>query len=285
MITRNRGDQIRMALEHLLKLPEKPRIIVVDNDSSDGTIEILQAMTSTVDAVSLDQNLGCAGRNVGVLRAQTPYVAFSDDDSWWAPGALTRAADLFDAHPSLGLLAARIMVGPNERLDPLCQIMASTTLPPKDSIACPVGIPIVGFAACGAIVRRGAFLEAGGFEQRLGVGGEEQILALDLLRKGWQLAYIDMIIAYHHPSPVRDHVKRKQREARNALWSAWLRRPAAAAMTQTWRMIKLSFQDQAYRWGIAEAILGLPWVLAERNPVPVAIEQKLKIAETVFHNP
>ncbi|MDO0931403.1 hypothetical protein QQY66_06815 [Streptomyces sp. DG2A-72] len=34
--------------------------------------------------------------------ADTPYVAFSDDDSWWTPGALRQAADLLDVHPRLG---------------------------------------------------------------------------------------------------------------------------------------------------------------------------------------
>jgi hypothetical protein len=37
------------------------------------------------------------GRTLGVRAATTPYVAFSDDDSWWEPGALQSAADLRNA--------------------------------------------------------------------------------------------------------------------------------------------------------------------------------------------
>src|SRR5688572_15522072 len=87
MITHNRGLQIRTALDHLLQLPEKPHLIVIDNGSSDDTVEIARAMSPMIDVVPLGRNLGGAGRNVGVLRTETPYVAFSDDDSWWAPGA------------------------------------------------------------------------------------------------------------------------------------------------------------------------------------------------------
>lgn len=97
MITRDRGPQIRAALEHLLSFPERPRVIVVDNGSSDETVQLARVASSAIDIVPLDRNLGGAGRNVGVLRAETPYVAFSDDDSWWAPGALARASDLLDA--------------------------------------------------------------------------------------------------------------------------------------------------------------------------------------------
>ena len=284
MITHNRGDQIRTALEHLLRLPEQPNIIVVDNGSSDETAEIARAMADTVEVIQLDRNLGCAGRNVGVLRARTPYIAFSDDDSWWAGGSLVRAVELFESNPDLGLIAARLLVGPSQRLDPLCEVMAISDLPHDSRSAIwDVGLPIVGFAACGAIVRREAFLEAGGFEQRFGVGGEENILALDLLRNGWQLAYVDEIIAYHYPSPVRDRAKRRQTEARNALWSAWLRRPAASTLTETWRILKRSLIDQAYRAGLVEAAGGLSWVLRARNPIPAEVERQIKIAEKVFH--
>jgi len=282
MITRNRGREIQAALEHLLSLPERPPIIVVDNASSDTTAEIARAMSSDLTVLALDRNLGCAGRNVGVLQAETPYVAFSDDDSWWAPGALSGAADLFDSAPALGLIAARILVGAEERLDPLCQVMAHTHLPQTNQ-AGSLGIPVVGFAACGAILRREAFLQAGGFEHRLGVGGEEHILALDLLRRGWQLAYIDEIVAHHHPSPVRDPALRRRLEARNALWSAWLRRPAASAWAETWRVVKRSFSDPACRAGLVEAITGLSWVLRARDPVPAAIDRQVKMAEKVFH--
>jgi N-acetylglucosaminyl-diphospho-decaprenol L-rhamnosyltransferase len=284
MITRNRGRQIQVALGHLLTLPERPSLIVVDNASSDMTAESARAMSSDVTVLGLDRNLGCAGRNVGVLQAETPYVAFSDDDSWWAPGALSRAADLFDSTPALGLIAAKILVGADEQLDPLCQVMATTRLPPNhQDPGCSVGVPVVGFAACGSIVRREAFLEAGGFEQRLGVGGEEHILALDLLRRGWQLAYVEEIIAHHHPSPVRDPAQRRRLEARNALWSAWLRRPAASAWAETWRVVKRSFSDQAYRAGLVEAIVGLSWVRSARDPVPADIDRQVKMAEKVFH--
>ena len=283
MITRNRGDQIRVALEHLLQMPEQPRLIVVDNSSTDGTVEAARSMSSGVNVVALDRNLGCAGRNVGVSMTETPYVAFSDDDSWWQAGSLPRAADLFDAHPTLGLLAARILVGPEKKLDPLSHAMATSPLangfrdPEKQ-----VGIPIVGFAACGAVVRRSAFLEAGGFEQHFGVGGEEQVLALDMLRKGWQLAYVDELVAYHHPSPVRDESKRKRHEVRNALWSAWLRRPLPSAWAATRRILKSSLRDPAQRAGIRDALSRMPWVLSARDPVPGTIDRQLQMAEEAW---
>jgi N-acetylglucosaminyl-diphospho-decaprenol L-rhamnosyltransferase len=37
---------------------------------------------------------------------------------------------------------------------------------------------VLGFVACGAVVRRSAFLEADGFHPRFEVGGEESILVL-----------------------------------------------------------------------------------------------------------
>ncbi|MGE5374477.1 MAG: glycosyltransferase family 2 protein [Bacteroidota bacterium] len=283
MITRNRGDQIRTALGHLQQLPEHPRLIVVDNGSSDGTVAVARSMGAPVEVLALHENLGSGGRNVGVSKATTPYVAFSDDDSWWQPGALSRAADLFDADPTLGLLAARILVGPDQKLDPLSHAMATSPLAGPDSRSSGrVGVPIVGFAACGTVIRRSAFLETGGFERRFGVGGEEQVLALDLLRKGWQMVYVDEIVAYHHPSPVRDPAKRMRHEVRNALWSAWLRRPARSAWAATRQILRSALGDPSRLAGVRDAFAGLPWILPSRRPVPVEIDCQLQQAEEAW---
>ncbi len=283
MITRNRGDQIRTALEHLLRLPEHPRLIVVDNASTDGTIESARSMGPQIEVLALDHNLGCAGRNVGVQRATTPYVAFSDDDSWWQPGSLSRAADLLDANSSLGLVAARILLGPEERLDPLSLAMAASPLAGQlQNGRQTIGVPIVGFAACSAVVRRSAFLEAGGFEQRFGVGGEEQVLALDLLSEGWELAYVEDVVAYHHPSPVRDTAGRKRQEVRNALWSAWLRRSAGYAWTATRQILGSALRDPDRRAGVKDALAGLPWVLPARKAVSAEIDYQVQKAEEAW---
>ncbi|MEU8249160.1 glycosyltransferase [Nonomuraea sp. NPDC048916] len=72
---------------------------MVDNGSTDVTVCFVQRHFPHVRVVEAGCNLGAPARNLGVELAETPYVAFADDDSWWAAGALELAAHLLDAHP------------------------------------------------------------------------------------------------------------------------------------------------------------------------------------------
>src|SRR3954470_13736450 len=99
MITHNRREETLRSLGHLTRLPEGPLLIVVDNGSTDGTADAVRARFPAVHVIAAGVNLGAEGRNRGILAADTPYVAFADDDSWWAPGSLARAADVLDQHP------------------------------------------------------------------------------------------------------------------------------------------------------------------------------------------
>jgi GT2 family glycosyltransferase len=271
--TRNRGPELLGTLARLRGIDERPPIVVVDNGSTDGTAELVRANYPGVQVVGLRRNLGAAARTVGARLVDSPYVAFSDDDSWWAPGALGRAADLLDRHSRLAVLAARVLVGPEERLDPVCDEMAHSPLPPADDLP---GPSVLGFIACGAVVRRVAFLEAGGFDVRLGVGGEEELLSVDLAARDWGLAYVDEVVAYHHPSPNRDPSGRRRVQVRNALWSAWLRRPLGGAARRTARLAVLALHQPGALSGVLLAVLGLPWVLRERRPVHRELEAVLR---------
>jgi GT2 family glycosyltransferase len=271
--THNRGPELLGTLARLRALPERPPIVVVDNGSTDGTAELVRAHHREVQVVGLRRNRGGAARTVGARLVDSPYVAFSDDDSWWAPGALRRAADLLDRHPRLAVLAARVLIGPEERLDPVCDEMAHSPLPAADDLP---GPSVLGFIACGAVVRRTAFLNAGGFDVRLGVGGEEELLSVDLATRGWGLAYVDEVVAHHHPSPSRDPSGRRRVQVRNALWSSWLRRPLGGAAPLTAHLAALALQQPGARSGILLALLGLPWVLRERRPVEPELEAALR---------
>ncbi len=270
--TRGRPHELEATVAHLVELGERPPVVVVDNGSPAGEAPQLEGWPG-VEVVRLGCNLGGAARTVGARRLSTPYVAFSDDDSWWAPGALPEAARTLEAHPRLGLLAARVLVGREEREDPVCAAMAASPLPRDPSLP---GPSVLGFVACGSVVRRSAYLGAGGFHPRFGIGGEEELLAVDLAAAGWGLAYVDRIVAHHHPSALRDSSSRRRGQLRNALWSTWLRRPVPGGVGNTARLLRSGLRDSGARAGAADALRGLGWVLRERRVVPERVEEDLR---------
>jgi N-acetylglucosaminyl-diphospho-decaprenol L-rhamnosyltransferase len=267
MVTRDRRAS---ALDALSRVDPRIPVCVVDNGSADGTAEAIRERFPKVDVVAAGRNLGAGGRTLGARRLRTPLIAFADDDSWWARDALARAEVLFARHPRLGLAAAKVLVGPQDKLDPVCELMRDSPIAPRPDLP---GPPVMGFVACGAIVRRRAFLAAGGFDERYGIGGEEERLALDLAAAGWDLAYVDTLVVHHHPASA-PRPGRVWRELRNDLWSTWLRRPLPSAARRTTRLLRSAPPPVALR-ATVEAARGLPWVLRERRVVPPTLEATL----------
>ncbi|HEV7963731.1 MAG TPA: glycosyltransferase [Actinoplanes sp.] len=260
--TRNRRDRL------LETLPRHAApVIVVDNGSDDGAPDAVEAAFPHVRVVRLEENRGAAARNVGVKLARTPFVAFADDDSFWAPGSLARAAGLLRDHERVALLCARVLVGPQARLDPVSAAMASAPLGvPGDA----PGPSVLGFLACSVAVRRSAFRAVGGFNPKLQVYGEEDLLAMDLAAAGWQLSYAPGLEVRHLPVPDgRDNRARRRMETRNRVLTALLRRPwgvAARTAATGWR------SDPG---GVTDAARLLPWALRQRRRLPPEVESSL----------
>jgi len=272
--TRDRRERVLATLRRLDELAERPQVVVVDDASTDGTASAIRERFPDVTVLASPQNIGSAARTIGVQAADTPLVAFSDDDSWWAPGALRRAAEVFEAYPRLGLIAAQILVEPDGRLDPTCVEMRDSPL--HSDIRLP-GPPVLGFLACGAVARRSAVLGCGGFHARYGFGGEEHLLAVDMAAAGWALAYVDDVVAHHQPES-GPRSWQGTHELRNQIWSTWLRRPLALAARRT---IALAVGGDGHGVpAMVAAVRGLPWVLRERRVIPDDVERGLRLLET-----
>jgi GT2 family glycosyltransferase len=243
----------------------------MDNGSTDGTVDAVRSTHPDVTVVALERNLGAGARTLGVARAGTPFVAFADDDSWWAPGDLARAVEIMRDHPRLALLNARVLVGPEERLDPVCAEMAESPLGTPPDLP---GPSLLGFVACAALVRTEAFEAVGGFDPVVRFPGEEERVALDLAAAGWGLAYVDEVTIHHHPSPRRDAPGRRQAAIwRSRLLTALMRLPAGDVVRQIGGAVRTGRPGLE---GMVRALPDVPAALLRRRTVPAEVHADLR---------
>ncbi|GAA3019728.1 glycosyltransferase family 2 protein [Streptomyces fulvorobeus] len=276
VITRNRRPELLHTLGLLAQLPERPPVVVTDNASDDGTAGAVAESFPEVLLLTPGENLGAIGRNLAVRQVRTPYVAFCDDDTWWEPGSLRLAADRLDAHERLAAVTARIVVEPAGVDDPVVAELRDSPLTGPSWLPGPA---IGSFLAAATVMRTSAFREAGGFHPGLWLGGEEELLATDLMRAGWWLAYLPDAVIHHAASPVRDSTARRVVGLRNTLWFTWLRRPVGPAVRRTLYLLATVPKDRASARAFLHAGKGIPWVLRQRLPVPPVIEAQLSALE------
>ncbi|TYP89968.1 glycosyltransferase family 2 protein [Blastococcus xanthinilyticus] len=274
--TRDRRASLLRSPERLVE-PGGPPVVVVDNGSSDGTAAAVRDRYPAVGVVPLPGNAGAVARTVGVRSTSTPYVGFADDDSWWAAGALDRAADLLDAHPAVALVAGRVRMAPDGALDAVSRKHRAAVLGTTPGSP---GPDVLSYPAFATVVRRDAYLAVGGFSPLLFFGGEEHLLALDLAAAGWQQVYADDVVAWHDPAgPATVAQGRWALQTRNDLLVDWLRRPLGVALPAAGRLARRALSDPAARTAVRGWLRRLPAALRQRRPVPPDVERRFALAQ------
>lgn len=265
LLTYNCAHRIAPVVERLLRLGLP--LIAVDNGSSDGTADVLEGI-GELDVVRLPKNIGAAGRNAGAAQAHTPYLLFCDDDGWYELEGLSEVCDLFDEHPVLGLLNARILVGDAESLDPISAEMADSPL--RDRFGLP-GSVLLSFMAGAVAVRADAFKEVGGYDERFFIGGEEETLAMKLSKAGWQMRYLPSFVMHHHPS-LANAGRLRAFGMRNTLVNAWLHRRLFSAVKWTAFTLADTPKNADFVHGLLMTLRALPWIVRERAPMTRALD-------------
>ncbi len=83
---------------------------VIDNNSSDDSVEFMQEWFPEVDIVALDKNYGFAGGyNKGLEQVQSKYIAFLNSDVQVQNGWLTPLVEYLEKHPDIGAVMPKIL--------------------------------------------------------------------------------------------------------------------------------------------------------------------------------
>lgn len=102
----NSAEFIRDCIDSVIGQDYRPlEIIIVDNDSTDATREILQSYPSDCIRLLVEKKRGAAAaRNAGVLAARGDFLAFQDADDVWLPGKLRAQVAYLREYPDVGIV-------------------------------------------------------------------------------------------------------------------------------------------------------------------------------------
>jgi GT2 family glycosyltransferase len=110
IVTYNSEREISECLDSVLpQCGAETEIIVVDNGSSDRTMQMLQRYRKSVEIVKSPSNLGFAkGNNIGFRQARGKYVLLLNPDTVVPNGIIAKMADFMELHKEVTILAPLI---------------------------------------------------------------------------------------------------------------------------------------------------------------------------------
>lgn len=149
------------------------RVLVVDNGSIDGSVQMLVERWPQVDRVLLTENTGfCHAVNVGIQRAKTRYVILLNNDTKVKTGFIKTLYDAIEKDDRIFSASAQMLMWDKPELvddagDLYC-VLGWAFARGKGRPAAAYGRPVRVFSACGgaAIYRRSVFEEIGFFDEK-----------------------------------------------------------------------------------------------------------------------
>jgi GT2 family glycosyltransferase len=119
----NAKRYLELCLESLASAPplRSMEVLVVDNASSDDSVEMIETRFPWVKLIQSPENLGFSkGNNVAIRQAQGRYIALVNPDVIVFPGCLDALADFLDQNPRVGNVGPRVL-NPDMSMQSTCR--------------------------------------------------------------------------------------------------------------------------------------------------------------------
>jgi len=263
----NRKDDLNECLKSVFNQTFKSiELILVDNHSTDGSVEMVREDYPTVNLINLPNSSygACEAFNIGFINATGQFCVVLDNDALLERNWVACALQEFRTDPKLGCLAGRVLNyytgrdwgGYNYGLGDAWQERSFFTST---------------FVGCSAIIRKDVLDKTGGYPTEYFVYWNELALGARIVNAGLKIKYVPSLIAYHKVPQSRSK-RIKPYLVRNGYWYFWTYYPLTLAIKHTFIHLLRTFPPMArdplmLLKTYADTFKGLPAVIRKREPI------------------
>ena len=197
----------------LAELEEETELVVVDNGSSDGSVELVREHFPEVTLVSLPRNVGFAGGlSHGIAATSSEWIAVFNNDTTVEPDAVDVMLKAARSNPRVGSVAAQMRFADRrdvvnsagleiDRLGIAADRLVGTRAENNHRRA----LQVFGATGGAALFRTRMLEHVGGFDETFFAFFEDVDLAWRAQAHGWNALYTPGAVVYHHHSATARH--------------------------------------------------------------------------------
>lgn len=179
-------------------------ITMVDNGSTDGSVDFVRKEYPEVDIIALNENSGFSvANNIAIRKAKTKYIALLNNDTEVHPLWLQHIVNAMETHPEAGFAACKMLYHSNrstvDRAGDLYTTAGTALLRGRGKPSSHYKSQEFVFGACAgaAIYRREMFDDIGLFDEDFFLLYEDVDLSFRAQLLGYKCLYVPDAIVYH----------------------------------------------------------------------------------------
>lgn len=198
IVNYNGKSHLEKCLESLSKITyENTEIIIIDNNSSDGSIEFLEKNYPHIKTKKLEKNLGFAyPNNIGAKIANGDLLLFLNNDTIVTPNFLVELVKTINSNPTIAICQS-FLLKPDNTIDSSGDFVDTLGRAFSSRIKQPVFQKILSARGASMLMKKEIFFKLGGFDENFFVSFEDVDLGWRANIAGYDVVLSPKSLVYH----------------------------------------------------------------------------------------